>query len=282
MDISIAVWCPFDVDSNLCEVPCLFQRFFVGAFSVNEPAVSDEVVVQLAPTGVLRAAINLNNFLLVTGRASSGDPEGVAPDMAREIAHRLGVPLALVPFPNPGLLADAADQQVWDIALIGAEPARAAKIEFSPAYVEIEATYLVPASSALTHAAQVDSPGVRIAVSSRTAYDLWLVRNIRHAELRHAEGFDATLELFIRDGLEAMACLKSRLLIDRERVPGSRILEGQFTAVQQAIGTQKQNGSGARYLAQFAEYAKASGLVARLIDRHGVRGLSIAPPVALN
>jgi polar amino acid transport system substrate-binding protein len=128
----------------------------------------------------------------------------------------------------------------------------------------------------LRNASDVDQPGVRIAVSARTAYDLWLVRNIRHAQLVHAEGFDATLDLFVREGLEAMACLRSRLLSDLEKVPGSRILEGRFTAVQQAIGTQKSNPVGARFLGEYAEYAKASGLVARLIERHQVRGLSIA------
>ncbi len=244
--------------------------------SRSEPAASPEVIRQLAPTGRLRAGINLSNFLLVTGRAENGDPQGVAPDMAAAIAHRLGVGLDLVPFPNPGLLADAAEEGVWDIALIGAEPARAEKIVFSASYVEIDATYLVPSGSALRDVSEVDQSGVRIAVSARTAYDLWLVRNIRHAQLVHAEGFDATLELFVREGLEAMACLRSRLLIDVEQVPGSRILEGRFTAVQQAIGTQKTNLEGAQFLAEFAEYAKASGLVARLIERHQVRGLTIA------
>jgi len=241
-----------------------------------EPTASPEVVRDLAPTGRLRAGINLSNFLLVTGRAENGDPQGVAPDMAAEIASRLGVGLDLVPFPNPGSLADAADQDVWDIALIGAEPARAEKIVFSASYVEIDATYLVPPGSSIRDVSEVDQPGVRIAVAARTAYDLWLVRNIRHAQLVHADGFDATLELFLREGLEAMACLRSRLLTDVEKVPGARILEGRFTAVQQAIGTQKSNPAGAQFLAEFAEYAKASGLVSRLIERHQVRGLTIA------
>src|SRR5215475_4896128 len=115
-----------------------------------------EVVSELAPTGVLRAAINMGNALLVTGRTPSGDPEGVAPDMAREIAVRLGVPVTYVPYARPGELADAAGSGIWDIGLIGAEPQRAEKIAFSPAYVEIEATYLVPAGSPLGSIADVD------------------------------------------------------------------------------------------------------------------------------
>src|SRR5665213_2492094 len=116
---------------------------------------------ELAPTGVLRAAINMGNFLLVTGKSPSGDPEGVSPDMAREIAARLGVPVTYVPFAKPGELADAAGSNVWDIGLIGAEPARAKMIEFTAAYVEIEATYLVPPGSPLKAIADVDRPGIR-------------------------------------------------------------------------------------------------------------------------
>src|SRR5260370_1433995 len=149
---------------------------------------SSQVVSELAPTGVLRAAINMGNFLLVTGRTLSGDPEGVAPDMAREIASRLAVPVAYVPYARPGELADAAGTGVWDIGLIGAEPQRAEKIAFTPAYVEIEATYLAPAGSPLKSIADVDKPGVRIAVSARSAYDLWLARNIKHAEVVRSEG----------------------------------------------------------------------------------------------
>src|SRR3954468_22987475 len=136
--------------------------------------MNDKVKAELAPTGVLRAGINLSNFLLVTGRTADGDPEGVAPDMARAIADRLGVGGRYVPYPKPGLLADAAGTDAWDVGLIGAEPQRAEKITFTPAYVEIESTYLVPPGSKLRTIAQVDQPGVRIAVAARTAYGLWL------------------------------------------------------------------------------------------------------------
>ena len=240
--------------------------------------MSPEVVSELAPTGVLRAGINLGNFLLVTGRSPSGDPEGVAPDMAREIAARLGVPVEYVPFPRPGELADAAERGVWDIGLIGAEPQRAEKIAFSPAYVEIEATYLVPAGSPLRTIADVDRPGVRIAVTARAAYDLWLERNIKHAELVRSGSLDAAFEQFVAEKLDALAGLKPRLLTDVEKLPGARILDGQFTAVQQAVGTARKNAAGAAFLRDFVEEAKASGLVARLIERHRVRGLTVAAP----
>ncbi|MBN8899279.1 MAG: transporter substrate-binding domain-containing protein [Rhodospirillales bacterium] len=197
--------------------------------------------------------------------------------MARAIAERIGVPVQYVPFARPGELADAAGQDVWDIGLIGAEPARAEKIAFTPAYVEIEATYLVPAGSPLQRIEDVDQPGIRIAVTARSAYDLWLERNIRHATLVRADSLPGAVELFQRDKLEALAGLRPGLLTDVQKLPGARILDGQFTAVQQAIGTARANAAAAAFLRDFVAEAKASGLVARLIEKHGVQGrLSVA------
>jgi polar amino acid transport system substrate-binding protein len=216
------------------------------------------------------------NFLLISGKNSEGVPVGVAPDLARTIAERIGVPLQLIQYGSPGELADDADKNVWDIGLIGAEPVRAQKIDFSTAYVEIEATYLVPPDSSLKHASEVDRPGNRIAVSARSAYDLWLTRNIQHAQLLHAEGFEATFALFVEQKLEAMAALKPGLLGDAARLPGSRILEGNFTTVQQSIGVPKGRLAAATYLQAFVNEIKR-GLVAQLIAKHNVKGLSVAP-----
>jgi len=233
------------------------------------------VVSELAPTGVLRAGINLSNFLLVTGRAGNGDPQGIAPDMAGEIAARLRVPLQLIPYESPGKLADAVAD--WDVGLIGAEPARAAQITFSAAYLEIEATYLVPANSNIRSVEEIDRKGVRIAVAARSAYDLYLTRSIKNAELVHANGLDGSYELFVRDKLEALAGLRPRLVKDVQNLPGARVLEGRFTAVQQAVGTPKARAASAAFLAAFIEEAKASGLVAQLIERHRVNGVNVAP-----
>ena len=232
---------------------------------------------ELAPHGVLRAAINLSNFLLVTGRSPSGDPEGVSPDMARAVAERLGVPVTYVTYATPGELADAAMTGTWDIGLIGAEPARAEKIAFSPAYAEIEATYMVPPGSLVTTIEQVDRPGIRVAVTARTAYGLWLDRNITQAELVRSSSLDSAFDQFVADKLDVLAGLRPRLLSDVQRMPGARILDGQFTAVQQAIGTARGNAAGIAFLKDFVEEAKASGVVASLIARHRVADLSVAP-----
>ena len=240
--------------------------------------MTDKARTELAPTGVLRAGINLSNFLLVTGRSASGDPEGVAPDMARAIAAELGVPVKYVPFKTPGELGDQAGKNIWDIGLIGAEPQRAEKIAFSAAYVEIEATYMVPADSPIKSIADVDKKGVRIAVSARSAYDLWLVNNIKNATLVQVSGLDAAFQKFMSDKLEVLAGLRPGLLKDVTKAPGLKILDGKFTAVQQAVGTAKANLEGAKFLADFVEKAKKSGRVAELIERHKVKGLSVAPP----
>jgi polar amino acid transport system substrate-binding protein len=236
-----------------------------------------QIVSELAPTGVLRAGINTSNGLLVTGTTASGDPQGVAPDMAAELARRLNVLVAYVKFDRPSKLADAAGTNAWDIGLIGAEPARAEKITFTPAYCEIEATYLVPAGSPLKAVADVDRAGARIAVRRGSAYDLWLERNIKHATLVRSDSADGPFNQFVAEGLEALAALRPQLLEDVKKLSGATILPGNFTSVQQAIGTEKKNAAGAAFLREFVEEAKRSGLVARLIEKHSVVGLSVAP-----
>jgi polar amino acid transport system substrate-binding protein len=232
----------------------------------------------LAPTGTLRVALNMSNFLLTATDPVTGKPCGVAADLGRELGQRLGVPVTLLPYPNPGALADAAPTGVWDVGFIGAEPQRAHAIDFTAAYVEIEATYLVPPGSPLQAIAEVDRPGVRIAVPDRSAFELYLSRNLQHAQLVRVHGADNAFQRFVADQLDALAGLRPRLVTDQDALPGSRLLAGNFTAVQQAAGTPKGRPAGAQYLRTFIEDIKATGLVARAIARHNVRGLTVAPP----
>ena len=233
------------------------------------------VRAELAPTGVLRAGLNRSNFLLVAKGSPDDNPRGVASDMARELARRLDVAVTFLNFESPGKMADAV--KTWDVAFLGAEPARANEIDFTPAYVEIEATYLVPAGSPLKTIPDVDRAGVRISVSGRSAYDLYLSRALKHAELVRSEGLDASYDRFIADKLDALAGLRPRLVLDVQRIPGAKILDGRFTAIQQAVGTPKGRPAGAQYLRDFVAEVKASGFVAELIERNGARGLAVAP-----
>lgn len=243
---------------------------------VNTETASPEIVRLLAPSGVLRAGINLSNFLLVSSRTQDGEPAGVSPDMARAFAEKLGVALRYVTYASPGLLADAAARDEWDIALIGAEPQRAEVIAFTPAYAEIEATYLVPPGSALEAIAEVDQPGRRIAVTDRTAYGLWLDRNIKHAELVRAKTFEDAVSVFLEQKLDALAGLRPRLFDDVAAIPGSRMLPGRYMAVQQAMGTPRRNEAALQEMTRFVAAEILSGRVADLIARHSVSGLTVA------
>jgi|SRR6185295_7367499 len=232
---------------------------------------------ELIPTGTLRVGVNLGNFLLVSKDTKSGELRGIVPDLAQELGRRLGAQVQLISYPGAGQVADAGATNGWDVGFIGAEPARAAQIAFTLAYLEIPATYLVPAGSPIRTIAEVDRPGVRIAVAARSAYDLYLSRSVKHAQLLRAEGLSGSFDLFVAEKLEVLAGLLPRLTTDITKLPGARILAGQFTAVQQAIGTPKARSAGAAYLAEFVADIKASGLVAKLIERHGAKGVSVAP-----
>ena len=170
------------------------------------------------------------------------------------------------------------DTVVW--IMRSSEPTRATEINFSAAYLEIPATYLVPPGSPLNTIADVDCDGVRIAVSARSAYDLYLTRTLQRAKLMHADGIEASYELFASQKLDALAGLLPRLVTDIERMPDARIIDGQFTAIQQSIGTPVARKTGAQYLRAFVEEAKSTGLVATVIAQNNVRGVSVAPPAA--
>ncbi|MBI4523585.1 MAG: transporter substrate-binding domain-containing protein [Deltaproteobacteria bacterium] len=236
---------------------------------------------ELAPTGRVRVGINYGNFLLVCRDPAGGEPGGVAPDLARELGRRTGLAVEFVGYETAGNLADAVKTGSWDVAFLGAEPQRANEIDFTAAYIEIPATYLVPAGSPIRAIEHVDREGVRIAVAGKSAYDLYLSRTLKRARRVHAQGIDASYELFVSEKLEALAGLKPRLVMNAERLPGSRVLAGRFTAVQQSIGTPRGRPAAAQYLREFVEEMKASGFVTRAIETHAVGGVSVAPAAAV-
>jgi len=240
-------------------------------------SVPSDTQRDIAPTGKLRVGLNYGNFLLVLKDKPDGTPQGIAPDLARELAKRLEMAIEFVKFDAAGKLADGVKSGAWDVAFLGNEPQRAAEIAFSPAYLEIPVTYLVPAGSPIKTLAEVDRKGVRIAVADKSAYHLFMMRELKSAELVSADGIEGSYKLFIDSKLDALAGLKPRLLTDQQKNPGSRILEGQLTAVQQSIGTPKSRESAARYLKEFAADVKKSGFVGEAIARHKVPGVSVAP-----
>jgi len=233
----------------------------------------------LAPSGVLRCGINLSNFLLVS---SKDPPRGVSPSMATALGAKLNVPVEFITYENPGKLADAAEKEEWDVGLIGAEPQRAAIISFTQPYCEIQATYLVAATSPITSVEEVDKAGNRVAVSRRTAYCLWLEIHLQHAELRQTAepGLDLSRQLYADENLEVLAGLRPWLLTQADGpLRGSRVLDGSFTSVKQAIGIPRRRADAdtSMFLERFVAEAIASGLVSQLIAEHGVKGrLSVA------
>jgi len=232
---------------------------------------------EFAPTGKLRVGLNYGNLLLVLKDAPDGSPRGIAPDLGRELGKRVGVPVEFVRFKQAGDLADAVKSGAWDVAFLGAEPKRANEIAFSAAYLEIPITFLVPAGSPIRAIAEVDREGVRVAVADKSAYELYLTRTLKHAKLHRAQGSDASYELFVKEKMDALAGLKPRLVTDAERLPGSRVLDGQISGVQQAVGVPRNRENAAKFTREFVDEIKRSGLVAKTIDRHGVKGVTVAP-----
>lgn len=239
--------------------------------------IAPAVRADLAPGGKIRAGINYGNFILATKDSATGESRGVAVDLMNELGRRLEVPVEIVAYDSVGAMVDAAKTGAWDIAFLGSEPAREREISFTAAYLEIEATYLVPAGSRLHAIADADQDGVRIAASARANYELYLSRTLRRARLVQGQGGDAAFDLLVRGEVDALAGLRQALIGLAEKLPGSRMLDGRFMAVQQSIGVPKGLDAGLAYLRGFVEDAKASGLVARAIEKTGARGVTVAP-----
>lgn len=243
----------------------------VAALTARLPVPPAEAVRALAPGGVLRAAINESNALLVTGKDAAQRPVGVSPDMAAALARALGVAVQLVAYPSPGAVVAAVAS--WDVGNVGREPARARDIAFGPAYAEIPCGLLVGAAAAATRLADVDAGGARIAAKRGSAYALWLARSVRRAEVALfgsvGEGVRA-----LRDGrVDAVAGLAPALREVAEATPGVRVACEGFASVQQAVGVPRARGeAGAAYVGLFVRAAVADGLVRRLIECHGVAG----------
>jgi polar amino acid transport system substrate-binding protein len=243
--------------------------------------ISPSLRSDLAPTSKLRVGINYGNPVLATKDANTGELRGVAVDLGRELGARAGVPVELIAFESAGKMFEALKAEAWDVAFLAIDPGRAGQIDFTAPYIEIEGTYLVPGGSSLHAIADVDREGVRIGISSKSAYDLFLSRSLQRAQLLRAPDPNTAFDLLVAGKVDVVAGVRQHLVANVVKLPGSRVLDGRFMVIQQALGIPKGRGTGAKYLREFIEDVKASGLVAQAIEKAGVRGVSVAPAAAL-
>ena len=239
--------------------------------------ISADLVKSLAPTGTLRASINLGNPILAN-RGADGRPVGVSIDLAHGLAQRIGVPLELVVFETAAQSVEAVTQERADFGFFAADPARGAGIHFTAPYVLIEGAYLVRNGSALQDNADVDQPANRVVVGKGSAYDLYLSRELKQAQILRSSSSPTVVDTFIEVGAEVAAGVKQQLEADALRVGGVRLLPGRFMVIQQAMGLPKGRGdAAAALLRRYVEDMKTSGFVAQALQRHGIQGASVAP-----
>lgn len=237
---------------------------------------SPEVLNAIAPTGKLRAAINLGNPILAN-KDAAGRPFGVSIDLAHALAARLGVGVELAVFGTAGQSVEAVTNEQADIGFFAVDPIRGAGISFTSPYALIEGAYLVRADSAVQENSQVDQPGHRIVVGKGSAYDLFLTREIKRAELVRAATSPAVVDTFLALDADVAAGVKQQLEADLKRVAGLRLLPGRFMVIHQAMGLPKGRGEhAADFLRQFVEEMKASGFIAEALLRHGIQGALVA------
>lgn len=238
----------------------------------------EDVGSALAPTGALRAAINLGNPILAGLDPATGAPRGVSVDLAHALARELGVPLRLVVFDAAGKSVDAVANDRADVGFFAVDPVRAASIAFTAPYVLIEGCYLVREDSPIRSNDDVDRPGHRVVVGQGSAYDLFLTRELVHATIVRAPTSPTVVSTFVERGLDVAAGVRQQLQADMQRHPGLRLLDGRFMVIEQAMGTPTTRGAaGAHALAAFVEARKADGFVAAALARHRIEGASVAP-----
>ncbi|WP_328616740.1 transporter substrate-binding domain-containing protein [Amycolatopsis sp. NBC_00355] len=232
------------------------------------------ITEDLAPTGVLRASINLGNAVLAQGTPDA--PTGVTVDIAREVAARLAVPVAFVCFDAARKSFAALTSGAADLCFLAIDPARATEVAFTAPYVVIEGVYVVPRGSAFTTPADVDRPDVRIGVKQGSAYDLFLSRTLEHATVVRG---DEGVTTFETQGLEAAAGIRRPMTSYAAAHPEVRVIPDRFMQIEQAVGTAKDRRSGTvAFLHDVVEDLKASGFIADALRRANQPDATVAPP----
>ena len=256
----------------------LFVTTTVLGACASTPAVPPAAVADLAPTGKLRAVINLGNPILASKDDVSGQPRGVSLDLARELARRLGVEADLVVVPSAGEAVDALATGRVDVGFFAIDPARVGTTAYTGPYVEIDGSYLVRDESPLRANREVDHEGIRVAVGNKSAYDLYLTRELKRATIERAPTSPQVVDYFLAHHLDVAAGVRQQLERDAKRLGSLRLLPGRFMVINQAMGIAKGKRAGAVYLGGFVEEMKASGFVAEALKRHNIEGAIVAPP----
>jgi polar amino acid transport system substrate-binding protein len=229
------------------------------------------------PAGKLRASINLGNPILANIGAD-GSPGGVSVDLAREFARVLGADLELVVFDAAGKSVEAVTAERADFGFFAIDPVRGADIAFTAPYVLIEGFYLVKEDSPIRTNAQVDAAGNRVVVGKGSAYDLFLTRELKQADILRSPTSPTVVATFLESGAEVAAGVRQQLEADAAKHGGLRLLDQRFMVIQQAMGMPKsRDPEAAAFLARFVEEMKASGFVADALQRHQIKGASVAP-----
>lgn len=242
--------------------------------------ISSTVMAALTPTGRLRASINLGNPILAN-RNAEGLPVGVSIDLAHALAQRLGVACELVVSESAGKSVEIIGSEQADIGFFAIDPVRGKEILFTAPYVLIEGCYLVHDASPLQRNEDVDNAVNRVTVGAGSAYDLYLTRSLKAAQIVRALSSPTVVETFLADGNEVAAGVKQQLEADARRIPGLRLLPGRFMVIEQAMGVPKIRGTAAQaFVAEFVEAMKASGFVADALARHRIEGAAVAPATA--
>jgi polar amino acid transport system substrate-binding protein len=236
-----------------------------------------DIAKLLAPIGRLRAAINFGNAVLAKEDLQTGEASGVTVDLARQLARRLGVPVALKTYRGAGLVVDAVKREEVDIAFVAIDPLRAQDVAYTAAYVIIEGAYLVRQASLLNDNAEVDQAQHRVVVAKGSAYDLYLSRELQNASMDRVATSQMVVDHFLASGVDIAAGVKQQLELDVARLPGLRMLPGRFMAINQAMGTPHSRQAALPYLAKFIEEMKASGFVGEALQRHGIKEAAVAP-----
>ena len=248
------------------------------AASAMAQTVTPAVKSSIAPTGRLRVAINYGNAALAKKDPATGKLSGVSVDIAGELGRRLGLPVDLVPFDAAGKVSGAAARNVWDVAFLARDPERGKDISFTAAYVVIDGNYVVRNDSPITTLAQVDQDGVRVVVSTRSAYDLFLSRNLKHAKLVHGGSTPEAVALFNSGHYEVVAGVKQALRQVIASDKGLRMIPQPFMEISQAMGTPTGRPAASTWLHAFVEDIKAKGDVANILARNGQVDSTVAPP----